>query len=106
MNVSPSHAKPRIPITAVSPAWQVFVFTIWSTGARVNNSIAAATVNITMAIVIGIETVTGASTEPTLRNTGKSPQQTTTPTPARNNHAERPARGGSAACTDSSIVPL
>src|SRR5688572_32519149 len=61
MNVSPIQASPRIPMTAVIPAWQVLVVTIFATGALVNDSISAATPSMMMAIVIGMLTVIAAA---------------------------------------------
>src|SRR4051812_534845 len=59
INVSPSHARPRMPITAVMPAWQVLVVTIWAAGALVTSSMIAATASITTAMVIGMLTTIG-----------------------------------------------
>src|SRR4051812_5995846 len=61
MNVSPSHARPRMPMTAVMPARQVFVFTIAAGGALVTISMSAAIASMTMAMVIGMVTVIGAA---------------------------------------------
>src|SRR3954471_22285944 len=61
MNVSPSHARPRMPMTAVMPAWQVSVFTIAAGGALVTINMSAAIASMTMAMVIGIVTVIGAA---------------------------------------------
>ena len=47
-----------------------------------------------IAIVIGIETNTGSAAVRTRRSTGNKPHRTTTTTPARNIHADNPARGG------------
>src|SRR4051812_21461233 len=93
-NVSPSHASPRIPITAVIPAWQVLLLTIAAGDALANRHIIAAKASMTTAIVIGIETTTGLpSSLATRRRTGNSPAQTTTSTPPRNIHADNAARG-------------
>src|SRR5687768_7683779 len=61
MNVSPIQASPRIPMTAVIPAWQVLVVTIFATGALVNDSISAAIPSMMMAIVMGMLMVIGAA---------------------------------------------
>src|SRR5690349_8670564 len=60
MNVSPSHARPRMPMTAVIPAWQVLVVTIFPTGAPQNTIINAASESMTIAIVIGMLTTVAA----------------------------------------------
>src|SRR5689334_1605922 len=60
MNVSPSQARPRMPMTAVSPALQVLVLTISPAGAPVTRIMMAARASITMAIVIGMLTTIGA----------------------------------------------
>src|SRR4051812_32082164 len=61
INVSPSHARPRMPMTAVMPAWQVLVVTIFAAGALVTRSMIAATASITIAMVIGMLTVIGTA---------------------------------------------
>src|SRR3954469_5592710 len=61
MNVSPIQARPKIPITAVMPAWHVLVVTILLTGAFVTRSMIAAMASMTIAIVIGMLTTTGAA---------------------------------------------
>src|SRR6516164_8915650 len=49
MKVSPSQARPRMPMIAVTPDWQVLHFGTSATGARVNVRISAATANMTIA---------------------------------------------------------
>src|SRR3954451_5303854 len=57
INVSPIQARPRMPMTAVMPAWQVLVLTILSALAPVNRSMSAARAIMMMAIVMGMERV-------------------------------------------------
>src|SRR4051812_27016034 len=61
MKVSPSHARPRMPMTAVMPAWQVLVVTILAAGALVTISMIAAIASITTAMVIGMLTTIGTA---------------------------------------------
>src|SRR4051795_2413120 len=60
INVSPSQARPRIPMTAVMPAWHVLVLTIAATGALVSRRMRAAIASMMIAMVIGMLTVIGA----------------------------------------------
>jgi hypothetical protein len=61
MNVSPSHARPRMPMIAVTPDWQVLHFGTSFTGAFVTVRMRAATASITMAMAIGIPSGLSAS---------------------------------------------
>src|SRR3954468_11099368 len=54
MKVSPSHARPRMPMIAVTPDWHVLHFGTSPTGALVTVRMSAATASMTIAIVIGM----------------------------------------------------
>src|SRR5829696_7115784 len=64
MNVSPNHARPRIPMMAVMPDWQVLHLGTSATGARVTVRMIAATASMTMAMATGIPTTKGAAALP------------------------------------------
>src|SRR3954471_5895570 len=70
MKVSPSHARPRMPMMAVTPDWQVLHLGASLTGALVTARISAATASMTMAMVIGmVSGLSGALA--TVRRVGK-----------------------------------
>ena len=54
MKLSPSHASPKMPITATTPARSVAVLGTSSTGTFVASSMSAATDSITISITTGI----------------------------------------------------
>src|SRR5262245_50420371 len=54
MKLSPSHARPKMPMTATTPARSVAVFGTSSTGTFVATSITAATASMTISITIGM----------------------------------------------------
>ena len=61
MNVSPSHASPRMPMIAVTPDWHVLHLGTSATGAFVTVRMIAATASMTMAMAMGIERMSGFS---------------------------------------------
>src|SRR4051812_10926615 len=74
MNVSPSHAKPRMPMSAVTPDWHVLLFGTSAAGAFATARISAPTVIITIAMEIGIViTVESAPLPGSVRSAGKIP---------------------------------
>src|SRR4030095_5785240 len=54
MKVSPSHARPSMPMIAVTPDWHVLHFGTSFTGAFVTVRMSAATASITMAMATGM----------------------------------------------------
>src|SRR5688572_21335693 len=84
IKVSPSHARPRMPMIAVMPDWQVLHVGTSATGALVTVRIIAATASMTIAIAMGMPTTTGSAVLPgTVRNVGNSPANTTSATPPK-----------------------
>ncbi len=81
MKLSPSHARPKMPITATTPARSVDVFGIASTWTLVTSSMIAATDNITISITTGI--CSALLAPGSVRSAGKNPNSTTSATPAR-----------------------
>src|SRR5246127_3065295 len=77
MKVSPNQARPRMPMIAVMPDWQVLHLGTSATGALVTVRIMAATASMTIAIATGIERMIGFSGPGTVRNSGKMPESTT-----------------------------
>ncbi len=85
MKVSPSQARPRIPMMAVIPDWQVLHLGTSATGARVTVRMSAATASMTIAIAIGIPTTTAPSVLPgTVLSVGKMPAKTMSVIPPKN----------------------
>ncbi len=87
MKVSPSQARPRMPMIAVMPDWQVLHFGTSATGALVTVRMTAATVSMTIAMAIGIVSERLFRRPGTVRSSGKMPASTTIATPARKMNA-------------------
>ena len=86
MKLSPSHASPKMPITATTPARSVAVFGTSSTFTLVTSSMMAATDIMTISMTIGMPMA--ALAPGSLRSSGKKPKTTTAATPTRNRNAD------------------
>jgi len=81
MKLSPSHARPKMPITATTPARSVGVFGTSSTLTFVASSMNAATDIMTISMTTGMPSALFAPGR--VRRLGKKPKSTTSATPAR-----------------------
>src|SRR5215831_8826743 len=99
IKVSPNQASPKMPITAVKPAWAVLVLGIASIAGLVSHNMMAESASMTIWMVMVID---NGSILPLLpgncgRRPGKKPETTIKATPARNIRALNRALGGSGA---------